>query len=465
MARAMGVLVAAALVTFAPAGADPVRPAGKGADETTLYDRDPRHLGNRVHAAFLVRRGPDGRTYGQDRLEPLLWTDSQHLLAGPSAEQALGVLEAFLRDKGETLVADPLKRAVLQRDLWMVASWLAGTPESGAKKKLEPALAAVIGRLALTPQQVAKLPDNYAAAVASKRFADRFDPDKPDRAYLPPDLFKPDGPWVCVGPATGPTAPLHLADTGTNRLANSVFLTFLKLPGGRDKTLAFLKALAAVTEPVVANPDADTKRAHPFVPNPALPGWPKGTEVALVRRALLIDSTRRVVASPLTESVQLRVVTADAPALSAKVLETIALRRDGGWHAFSEFQLRRADLFAGTAGGLREVSAERDFKTGFNAHPQDEFDDATADTFLQRSQPFASNRASCFTCHTHPGVASFNSVPGFALGGSLRPARGDGAAAKAGTPGPTTIAETEKRAVAWKEARPAWAALAKLLPK
>ena len=42
------------------------------------YDAKPSHLWNRVHAALLCRVGPDGKTYGEDRLEPLLWMHSQH---------------------------------------------------------------------------------------------------------------------------------------------------------------------------------------------------------------------------------------------------------------------------------------------------------------------------------------------------------------------------------------------------
>jgi hypothetical protein len=89
-------------------------------------------------------------------------------------------------EKGEKLIDDPLKRALLQRDLWLVFNWLEGRHDEfaeppldakaarAAQERLRRPLAAVIGRLALSPKQIRELPDNYAAAVASGRFARRF---------------------------------------------------------------------------------------------------------------------------------------------------------------------------------------------------------------------------------------------------------------------------------------------------
>jgi hypothetical protein len=441
--------------------------AGPNAKETppqAIYDTDPEHLWNRVHSAMFVRTGPDGRSYGGDRLEPLLWTDSEYLLDGESADRAAAVLEEFLRDKGESLSNDPLKRAILQRDLWLVSNWLAGKPNTDARKRLDRLLAKVIRRIALTPAQIAKLPDNYAAAVMSERFADTFDPKKPERSYLPPDLFKSDGPWVCVGRTDGPTAPFHVR----SQFTNSAFLVFLKLPGGRDKRLDFLKQLAAFDKPLVLpNVDEKTRRHLSLVPNPTMPQWPEGTEVALVRRAMLIDSSRKIVVSPLTESVQLRAMSTDAPALTAEIMNKVALRRGTDGQAFAEFQLRRAELFGGKTGGLRDVSGERDFKTGFNSHPWDEFDQPPNKDrpFPQRAQPFANNRASCIVCHSFPGVYSFNSIQAFAFGSMVILKDNDGRELKSHALAAMTVEKVETAAVRWKVGQPGWVALRKLLPE
>jgi hypothetical protein len=136
--------------------------------QRSMYDADPEHLWNRLHEALFVRVGPDSLTYGQDRLEPLLWLGSKHLLEERSRDRAVAVLKEFIESKGEKLIEDPLKRAILQRDLWLVFNWLEGEHGKGfeepppltseavrtAQEKLRPPLVAVIGRLALTQDQI-----------------------------------------------------------------------------------------------------------------------------------------------------------------------------------------------------------------------------------------------------------------------------------------------------------------------
>jgi hypothetical protein len=425
---------------FVPAGS--AGSADEASPSRSVYHTDPGHLWNRLHAAVFVRVGPDGRAYGQDRLEPLLWRASKHLLEARSNKRAIALLEEFLKNKGEKLIDDPLKRALLQRDLWLVFDWLEGSHDNfaeppleakvahSAQERLRRPLAAVIGRLALSSKEIRELPDNYAAAVASGQLARRFDPRKPDQPYLPSDLFSAAGPWVCVGRPDGPVAPQHYLN-GENRFTNSVFLVFLRLPAGRAATLDYLKKLRSFKEPVAVETDG----GRGAVPKPGLPELPDGAEFALVRRALLIDSSRRVAPAPLTESVQLRV------------------ERSG--RSFHEFRFSRSLLFAGRAGGLRALGAdERDFKTGFNAHAMDEFE------FRQRGYGFPGRqlviRRNCVICHEQSGVSSFNSFF-FFRGANLR----DGARGASLSEMP--VSKLAGVAVKWKEGQPDWAALQKLL--
>jgi hypothetical protein len=301
-------LIVAAAVVLSFASVGPASHVDRSPRARPIYDPDPAHLWNRLHEALFVRVGPDGLTYGQDRLEPLLWGSSKHLLEGPSHRRAVAVLEEFLKSRGEKRIDDPLKRAVLQRDLWLVFNWLEGShyhfyePEPkpdevrAAQDRLRRPLAAVIGRLALTPEQVAHLPDNYAAAVASGAFPKRFDPAHPDQPYLPADLFAADGLWVCVGRPDGPDAPTHLRDNGTNVFTNSAFLVFLRLPAGRAATVEYLRRLRSFDGPMLVEAK-DAGNPAKYLPNPKLPPLPVGTEMALVRRALLITSVTRPAAS------------------------------------------------------------------------------------------------------------------------------------------------------------------------
>ena len=134
-------LLAPSLLATVVAGA--TRSAGP-TDPSAVYAPRPDHLWNRVHAALLVRTGPDGKEYGHDRLEPLLWAESRYLLDGKPAERVVAALREFDRDKGELLFDDLTRRAVLQRDLWLVANWLAGAP--GSNRALERALDTAIRR-------------------------------------------------------------------------------------------------------------------------------------------------------------------------------------------------------------------------------------------------------------------------------------------------------------------------------
>ena len=94
---------------------------------------------------------------------------------------------------------------MLQRDLWAVFDWSVQQfpardrpPYTREKQELQARLAEVLRRLALTPEELKSLPDNYSQAAASGAFAKEYDPSNRQRPFLPPDLFDPRGPWVCI---------------------------------------------------------------------------------------------------------------------------------------------------------------------------------------------------------------------------------------------------------------------------
>ena len=437
-----------------------------------VYDPDPMHVWNRLHDALFVRVGPNGHEYGRDRIEPLLWRTSQHLIIGTSHDRLLSVLAEFNRG-GEALIADPLKRAMLQRDLWLVFTWLEHGREDferfpGLKERwyarrdaLRQPLARAIGSLALTPQQMAALPDTYATAVASREFAVRDDPAMPGRPYLPPDLFAGDGPWVSLGRGRDLIAPNHVLSD--NPFTTSVFLVFIKLPGGRAATRAYVEKLAAFTGPLFNRPAADPNPASETF-NPAAPQFPAGTEVALVRRALLVTSAFGIAVSPVVENVQVRVYR-EVPALPAGH-STIAIFQDNRnltAQSASEFLLSRARLFAGRSGGLRAVvDDEGDFLTGFSTHGMDPFEPRPGDAPMlapdrpERARSRLIDR--CNQCHLNPGVFSFNTVVlNFAVAGgglSGTPARGLSA---------TPVSAVLASGAWWKGTRDDWAVLQRLL--
>jgi hypothetical protein len=370
----------------------------------TIYDPDAAHPWNRLHSTFFVRDDlPDTRLV-PDALDPPLWYDTQYLLANPSCQRALRELDDFLRTHAENLIHDPLKRAMLQRDLWAVFDWSVERPSrqgsnehayDDEKRELQERLAKVMHQVALTPEEIRSLPNNYDQAVASGEFAAKYDPAQPDRPFLPPDLFDPHGPWVEL---EGPGDPEPVARSHFSQFsARSSFLIFVRLPEGRKAAFDYLRTLWSFPDPTIPSPrfapDEDV------APNPNLPQFPSGTQFALVRQMTLFDSEGKLVNTPITESVQFRVYSAvvgrDGPLVPPFSYDDLAARSG---QRFFEIVLSRPQFFSGKAGGLR--ATERDEKQffifGFPGPAQS----------LEKSPPVLKE---CVVCHSKPGIGSVNS--------------------------------------------------------
>lgn len=440
-----------------------------------IYHSDPEHLWNRLHDALFVRTGPGGRDYGRDRVEPLLWRRSKHLLQGPSHHRLLAVLDEFLNNDGWRLVDDPLKRAMLQHDLWLVFSWLESSHDSfqgfgttpylwdAAQTRLRRPLARAIRRLALEPSQIARLPDTYALAVASGEYSPRADASAPRQPYLPSDLFTPDGPWISVGRDEGLAAPMHVLQD--NPFTTSAFLVFLRLPGGRAETLAYVQRLRAFDRPLLVKAsEEDEGRGFAYMPNPLVPPFPVGTQVALVRRALLVAATGIVVPTSLTENVQVRVY--------RKIPDPTRRAFDDGTRTESEFVARfdlaqtsqefvmsRAHMLSGRGSGLRAVARDDlDFRTGFATPGIDPFETEPSDAASFASRQQTRPLDTCHSCHAYPGIYSFNTFFPYRFTGFSRPPA-ERPAAFAAMPVPTVLAAAAK----WKETRPDWLTLKRLM--
>jgi hypothetical protein len=313
------------------------------------FDSGASHIANRLHHHLYSRTMQEGKVYDAESLEPFMLQTSHFLTEGESHRKALALLDELLATPAEKLPADPLRRAMLQRDLWAVFAITTGAPRQDAledargrvsrterffdrddfdleripqRRELQRRLARAMRTVALTGDEIKALPDNLDAAVRAKTFATELDPRQPGRTFLPPDLFAADGPWVPIaGPQRedGLAAPQHLAFSK----GRSVFIAFLRLPKGRAATLAF-----------IAEVDAAAQKKK------KLPTLPDNAQLALVRRMLLIDRTGRVHESPITESVELRVPHPN----------------DGGLGY--AFHMHRNDLFAGRNGGLHAIGPD-----------------------------------------------------------------------------------------------------------
>jgi hypothetical protein len=381
------VLLLATAVAFSPWNpAAAQRPLSR----VKVFDPDPDHTWNRTYACLFVRRTSGGTEYGADALDPLLWSDTQHLLNGDSHRRALACLDVFLRSHAERAVQNPLKRAIFQRDLWALFDWaVAGQSLPQQRRELEVRLADAIRRLAITSEQVRALPDTYAAALAAQQFAPTYDPLNSRQPFLPPELFRSDGPWVCLSAYSDePTAIVHFS-------GRSRFLVFMQLPGGRDATLAYIHKLRSSSEtPLLDNGSPSTRL------NLALPQFPVGTVVALVRQMIVIDNQGKLTPTALTESVQLRVYHAVTPGTQYMNYINGPSSHD---QDFFEFRMRRPELFASHSGGLVAVRPEETEFATFSTHGTDAFESTTPldqqGVILER----------CRGCHSDSGIHSVQS--------------------------------------------------------
>jgi hypothetical protein len=186
---------------------------------------------------------------------------TQRLFTEPRYSEFEQALRAALDERTQRT---PIQRALMQSDLWAAydmvyrnSRWVDGARSALILKML----ARMIRKLALTPEEIAALPDNYAAAA--------------DRLHLP-DLFGAHSPWIEIEWGQG-----RLHDSSADyRRSTRIFVN----PGSKlvDQR-GFLEAF---------RDDRD-----PHAPLEA---------VALVTQCLLIDNSGNAVPSRNTTEVQVR---------------------------------------------------------------------------------------------------------------------------------------------------------------
>ena len=171
----------------------------------------------------------------------------------------------------------------------------------------------------------------------------------------------------------------------------------MRLPGGRTATLDYLKSLGSFRNPWLL--DSETRRP---VPNPAVPQFPEGTHLALVRRMVLIDTNGAFQRTNIVEAVQIRV----HRTIPSNIPNGVNLARNEALEALDvyEFKLSRPKLFAGETGGLRSVTKTDTEFPLFRSHGFDLFEENSGN--LPLSRMLRVSLESCASCHFRPGVHS-----------------------------------------------------------
>jgi hypothetical protein len=346
------------------------------AETPAIYDANRDHPWNRLSAALHTDAPLDFEAPG---------TYEARVLTGEHYEMALKALDDFLKHHSEKSIKSPIKRAILQSELWATfdqVSDAAGGMQD-ARREISRRCAAIIKRLALSDAEIAGLPDNYAITVASKEFPHAYDPAHPEKIFLPDDLLVDEPPWIMLSASATeilqPAAIQHVKATQ----GRAVFYAVLRLPAGRQATLAYLKKLAEFPQPYAWN---ETYKLYPYARsavkvNPDLPQFPPGTQAALIRRMVLTNSNGELVVTPITESVQIRVYAKDPHEVRFESPDA---------QYFHEMTLAAEGLFLGN-GGLRVTKGEP---------PSRRLTFARATLFSQRSH--------CSSCHGGAGVLALN---------------------------------------------------------
>jgi len=419
----------------------------KGATPVQFYDPDPQHLWNRLHQSIFVRSDVNNAEVGHDAIDPLLYGSSKFCRTGNSRKELMGVLKELISDDSAHRPDDVLKRAIFQRDLWVLFDWAqrGNTDKSNSTdtELMEP-VAKIMRQVALSPQQIAGLPDTYAQAIAAREFPTKYDPEKPFQAYLPDDFLSANGPWVAMRNGEKFAARTHVIDLQ----GRCAFDVFLNLPGGRQATLDYLAALREWKDPLVPMPPTSQENRTLMVLNPKLPAVPRRTQFAIIRRSLLIDREGTIHSTPLVDSIQIRMIrqAARAPEVRGRPM----VEQDS-----FEFVRSRSKLFAHEAGGIRAVSVDELEAPPplFRAEGYDPFEFSSR----QRS-PLVVELKSCMGCHEGSPNQSFqtlNRFPGLANSKfpNLKPVEGNIFQADADA------------AIAWKKEQKDWQALSSMWGK
>ena len=288
-----------------------------------LYDANPQSLANRLFAAFYIRtsnipakRGgtPVRRIEGGDVIDFLAWTGSDYWSTPETCQRLSSLLDECLAEPSRVRPADPLRRAMLQRDLWasfdfLVSRNIAREGDKLARQRRNAIcrkLAAVIRSLTLSQSEIQSLPDTYALAVKSGQFAPehRFDPTVD---YLPPGLLTAANEWQEIDfyqpsdiheDIQERFVTLHTR----NYNARSYFRLFFRFPGGQPALEEYLQYIDAEAIDWKAGAHRGFIKVRDGVRQ-----IPVGTEVALVQFLITLDDHLQPTPTSIVESVRLRV--------------------------------------------------------------------------------------------------------------------------------------------------------------
>lgn len=280
-------MIGSAILTFACIGLMP------------LYDPSLDHPWNAVHRLFYAREFSNGAVYEHPAAFDPPWTTWSRFY-GEAAfhDLALATLDRFLALPASDVEGQSaMRRAILLGDLWPVFDALAMPlkdrleVQQSRQRALRERVARIMHRLELSEEEARGLPDNLHALQASQRYSSEFDAAEPEAFFLPRDLQDPEGPWVVFAPRKASIAAHDHVGQSQHR---SSFVALARAAGDRSATLKMFATYSdrrAILDRLVL---------------------PNGSLRALWRRRVLPTREGGLIVTPITESLQLIVVTPES---------------------------------------------------------------------------------------------------------------------------------------------------------
>ncbi|MFT5470488.1 MAG: hypothetical protein ACI8UO_005617 [Verrucomicrobiales bacterium] len=343
-----------------------------------------------LYDVIMTRFGPDGKSYAENESTPAIFAWSEFPFDDKTFkkfDEALDAFGALPQEKIEEY--SDVKRALLQRHLWKVfdatfpfINWKEGYYWSGRtrfpkthmdrREAVQPRIATLIQRLALTKEQIQALPNTMAATVESGDFEESHDPADRFKRFLPGDPYSKESPWFCMSEA-GDAIPASV-HTG-ERQSRSMFLSFMRLPGGRIETRKYVENLKKVAEV-----------------------FPVGTQFALIEQAFLISDEGELILSPLIVSIQLRAY--------LDLERSANAARPDATQCLAEFVMQPRQLMQGNAVMKAMKPDDRRFEAGdedcqLSGGPHDPF---------EGRMPATTRLNLCMACHAGAPAKSAHAV-------------------------------------------------------
>ena len=250
-----------------------------------VYSEQGKHPWDSVHESFFVRRFSTGESYYHRLSFDVPSSGFRRFSSSDADYRALVDLLVKVEQlpKQEMEDAAPVRRMIFYRDLWTTFEALKNMASKERGEELCRHLARIMRRLELTNDEIQRLPDTLAMVRATSAFPETPDPEHPEAPFLPTSLLSDSSDWIAISTSkkSAMGAPGHMSSVNQR----SLFWIHMYSPLGRKSGEEFIAA--------------NSKQSSI--------AFPPGTQLALLRRAVMANDQGKLKVTNVVESLQLLV--------------------------------------------------------------------------------------------------------------------------------------------------------------